>query len=90
MTKSRKVYNKDFKDMIVELYNSGKTKDQLCKEYKIGHTSLNRWINERTEISKEDGETISKQEIKRIEKENAKLKQEIEILKKALVLFVPK
>lgn len=86
----RKQYSKDFKDMIVELYNSGKSSTEICQEYGIGQASLNRWVNERKDICVDSQTTLSLQEIKQIQRENARLRQEIDILKKAMTIFVTK
>ncbi len=86
----RKNYTKDFKDMIVELYNSGKSSAEICQEYGLGQASLCRWVNERKGISLDGETTLSIQEIRQIQKENARLRQEVDILKKAMTIFVTK
>lgn len=90
MAQQRKQYTVEFKDMIVELYNSGKSSSEICHEYGIGQASLSRWVNERKGISVDSQTTLSLQEIKQIQKENARLRQEVEILKKAMTIFVTK
>ena len=47
-------------------------------------------VNEYGKIKTETGEITNNHEIKRLKKENLKLKEELEILKKAIAIFTPK
>ena len=78
----RKVYDEDFKKMIVELYESKKPVCEIKREYGLVDATIYRWINEY-------GST-SNHEMKKLKKENLKLKEELEILKKAIAIFTPK
>ncbi|MCX4304162.1 MAG: transposase [Clostridia bacterium] len=86
----RKVYDEDFKKMIVELYESKKPISEIKREYGLSEASLYRWIKEYGHIKTETGEITNNHEIKRLKKENLKLKEELEILKKAIAIFTPK
>ena len=86
----KKVYDEDFKKMIVELYENKKSVCELKREYGLADATIYRWINEYGKIKKETGEITNNHEIKRLKKENLKLKEELEILKKAIAIFTPK
>lgn len=86
----KKVYDEDFKKMIVELYENKKTVSELKSEYGLADATIYRWINEYGKIKTETGEITNNHEIKRLKKENLKLKEELEILKKAIAIFTPK
>lgn len=43
---TKKVYNTEFKQTIVSLYQSGKTVNELCAEFNISTSSVNRWRKE--------------------------------------------
>ena len=84
-------YTEDFKQTIVELYQSGnKSKSELAREYGVSRTSINNWIELYTEIAVDENTTVTYKELLAIKKENQRLKQEAEILKKALTIFAQK
>ena len=86
----RKVYDEDFKKMIVELYESKKPVCEIKREYGLVDATIYRWINEYGKIKTETGESTSNHEMNKLKKENLKLKEELEILKKAIAIFTPK
>ena len=86
----KKVYDEDFKKMIVELYENKKPVCELKREYGLADATIYRWINEYGKIKTETGEITNNHEIKRLKKENLKLKEELEILKKAIAIFTLK
>ena len=70
----KKVYDEDFKKMIVELYENKKPVCELKREYGLADATIYRWINEYGKIKTETGEITNNHEIKRLKKENLKLK----------------
>jgi transposase len=86
---TKKVYNPEFKQTIVSLYESGTTVSELCKEFGISTASVNRWklqysnTKPRTDISSLD----EQKRIKSLEKELKEVKLERDILKKAVGIF---
>ena len=83
-------YDEDFKKMIVELYESKKPIYEIKREYGLVDATIYRWINEYGKIKTETGKNTSNHEMKKLKKENLKLKEELEILKKAIAIFTPK
>ena len=82
-----KRYDQEYKDMIVELFKSGMTVTEIGKEYGIANSTINGWINRGKEIRGSDEEIITVNEIMKLKKEMARIKEENEILKKAMSIF---
>ena len=82
-----KRYTQEYKDMIVDLYKSGMSLAELSAEYGIAKSTMNGWIDKKKEIKIDDNEVMTKQEIMAMKKEMARIKEENEILKKAMAIF---
>lgn len=87
-----KKFNDDFKQMVVDLYHSGNSSvKDLSSEYGVSDVTIYKWIKMFTPIQSGDGDkAITQKEINTIQKENLRLKQELEILKKAMAIFAKK
>ena len=86
----KKVYDEDFKKMIVELYENTNPIAEIKREYGLAEASLYRWIKEYGKIKTANNETTTNHEIKRLKKELAQAREENEILKKAVAIFTQK
>lgn len=89
MSKINPKYTQEFKQTIVNLYNSGKTYKQINEEYGISHSALANWIKLYSEVKIDDSTVITAQQIKELQKRNAQLEEENIILKKAIAIFTP-
>jgi transposase len=84
----RRRFSKEFKREAVKLLReSGKGITQIAKELGVTASVLRTWVDmleaeEKTGLSPEELE-----ELKRLRKENARLKEEVEILGKATAFF---
>lgn len=87
--KRKKQYNDDFKRTVVELYHTGSSVSALSSEYGVSEVTIYKWIKAFTPINGEAG-GLTPQDIAAIQKENLRMKQEIEILKKAMAIFAKK
>ena len=85
-----KRYNDDFKKMIVDLYHSGSSVKDLSSEYGVSTVTIYKWINDLTPIEGTGDKEITPKDVDAIQKENLRLKQELEILKKAMAIFARK
>ncbi len=85
----RKTYTDEFKTMIAELVLSGKPVKEVADEYSLSQSTIRGWVNKKAPIEVE-GNTTNLEEILKIKKENARLKEENEILKKAMAIFAIK
>jgi transposase len=88
-TKNTKKFNEDFKKTIVNLYHSGQSVKALCGEYGISEVTVYKWIKAYTPIG-EGSDSLTPKEVTDMQKENLRLRQEIEILKKAMAIFAKK
>ena len=89
----RRSFTEEFKKQMVDLYNTGKPRAEIAKEYDLSPSALDRWISRinKTGSSKEkDNRTEAENELIALRKENAKLRLENEILKKAALIFATK
>jgi transposase len=85
-----KRYNDDFKKMIVDLYHSGSSVKDLSSEYGVSNVTIYNWIKDLTPIEGTGDKEITPKDVDVIQKENLRLKQELEILKKAMAIFARK
>ena len=85
---SQKKYNREFKQTVVELYRSGTPVNQLSSEYGVSEVTIYKWIKLYSPI--EGTNELTAAEVAAIQKENLRLKQEVEILKKAMTIFAQK
>jgi transposase len=93
MTKTRRTYTREFKLEAVHLLEtSGRSAAQLERELGIGGGCLSRWRREFAE----EGENAfpghgrlapDQEQIRQLERENEILRQERDILKKAIAIF---
>ncbi|WP_093754565.1 IS3 family transposase [Tepidimicrobium xylanilyticum] len=77
----RNTYTDEFKTMIAELVLSGKPVKAVADEYSLSQSTVRGWVKKKAPIEVK-GDTTNLEEILKIKKENARLKEEVEILKK--------
>lgn len=93
MTASRKQYGREFKQEAVRLLEtSGKPAWRLERELGIGRGNLSRWRKQLAAHGEDafpgHGRLMPEQErLRRLERENEILRQERDILKKAVAIF---
>ena len=87
MKQEHKSYDENYKKTIVNLYESGKRKSDLAREYGISYTNINNWIKKYGIIKTSTGEVTTNDEIIKLKKKNLELEREVEILKKAVAIF---
>lgn len=86
MGKGRR-YDQEYKDMILELFKSGMSLAELSSEYGIAKSTINGWVKDVKEIKVDENEVMTLKEVKALKKEMARIKEENEILKKAMAIF---
>lgn len=80
-----KRYSSDFKLELVKQYRLGTAVSKLSSEYGISEVTIYKWIKLYTPV---DGVTdMTKAEVLTVQKENERLKQEVDILKKVITIF---
>ena len=76
-------YSEEFKQSIVSLSQTGRSANSLAKEYGVSVSTVSKWINQ---ADPTNDKVLSKNERDLI-KENKRLKEELDILKRAAVLL---
>jgi transposase len=88
---ARTKYDNEFKVMIVELLNSGIKTSQVSNDYGLNVNTINRWKREYKsrfgDFSKKRILSAEEQELKALKKELRDVKEERDILKKAVSIF---
>ncbi|BCL79035.1 transposase [Ktedonobacteria bacterium brp13] len=93
MGKSQPTYTKEFKQQAVTLFEtSGKSKTQIARDLGISDSALSKWCKEFRVRGNEafpgkGHQTTIEEEMKRLKRENEILRQERDILKKAMSIF---
>lgn len=77
-------YTEDFKEMIIELNKTGRSVRGLAKEYGISEATIYKW---KQLYLPNQSTGLTGKEVAELKKENARLKEELEILKKAAAIF---
>lgn len=86
----KKQYTDEFKNTIVELYNSGKTITELSSEYAVAKSTINGWVKKKKPIVIDDNTTVTASDYNKLLKKMSQLEEENEILKKAMGIFARK
>ena len=90
MRRFKPPYPPEFRSKVVELARSGRTLSSLAKEFGVTDVTLRSWIRQADLDAgrRSDGLTTEeKQELARLRKENARLREERDILEKAAAWF---
>jgi transposase len=93
MGKSQPTYTREFKQQAVQLVQtSGKSKTQIARDLGISDSALSKWCKEFGERGEEafpgkGHQTPSEEEIRNLKRELEVLRQERDILKKAVSIF---
>jgi transposase len=89
MSRSVRRYPEEFKREAVGLVRQGRSLRDVAESLGCSDQSLRIWVKQaEVDIGERDGLTSQeREELRRLRRENARLKQEREILKRAAVFF---
>jgi transposase len=90
MPRTHKPYPEEFKRKLVALVREGRSPEKLSREFEPSAQAIRNWVDqaERDEGRREDGlTTTERDELQRLRRENERLREEREILKKAAAWF---
>lgn len=90
MPKSRRPYPLEFRHRMIDLVRSGRSPESLAHEFEPSAQAIRNWVRQadRDEGRREDGLTTDERtELQRLRRENATLREEREIVKKAAAWF---
>lgn len=86
-------FSDDFKRQIVELRNAGKPMGEIMAEYDLGRSTVRRWItsiNATGSPHAADNRTPDQARAIELERENRRLRMEVDALKQAAPMFARK
>ena len=86
----RKRYSAEFQEQMVRLVRSGRTPEELAREFEPSAVAIRSWVKQADldAGTRTDGlKTEEREELARLRRENARLKEEREILSKAAAWF---
>jgi transposase len=90
LSQSRRTFTPEFKQQMVQLYESGKSRSSIVKEYDLTASALDRWISQsqRTgSFAAKDNRTPEENELLDLRKEVQRLRMENDILKQAALIM---
>ena len=90
MPRFRSAYPPEFRRQLVELVRSGRTPEELSREFEPTAQSIANWVHQadRDAGRRSDGATTAeREELIRLRRENQRLRQERDILSKAAAWF---
>ena len=88
--RKRREFTDDFKASIVKLYNNGKSRSELIREYDLTPSTVALWIRKYNNTGSFDVNTNRSEEEKEIiklKKDNQQLRMENDILKQAALIL---
>lgn len=90
MPQSHRSYAPEFRQQMVELVRAGRTPAELSREFEPSSQTIRNWVRQadRDEGRRADGVTSAERdELRRLRRENKRLRTEREILSKAATWF---
>lgn len=93
MTKTRRIrrnFTDEFKQQMVQLYNNGKPRSEIIREYDLTPSALGKWIayyNETGYFKEQDNRSDEENRLIELEKEVRQLRMENDILKQAALIM---
>lgn len=90
MSRGRPPYSAEFRRQMVDLVRSGRTPEELSREFEPSADSIRLWVRQSdlNEGRRDDGLTSpEREELNRLKRENRRLREEREILSKAAAWF---
>ena len=90
MPQSHRSYAPEFRQQMVELVRAGRTPAELSREFEPSSQTIRNWVRQadRDEGRRADGVTSAERdELRRLRRENKRLRTEREILSKATTWF---
>jgi transposase len=90
MPKSKPAYPPEFRRRMVELVRAGRQPEELAQKFEPSAQSIRNWV---VQADRDDGRradgltTAERDELRRLQRENKKLREERDILKKAAAWF---
>lgn len=88
--RQRRTFTKEFKQQMIDLYNSGKPRVDIIREYDLTPSSFDKWLRQAKQsgsFKEADNLTPAEKELIALRKRNQQLEMENDILKQAALIF---
>lgn len=88
--RQRRTFTPEFKLQLVKLYENGKSRSDIAREYDITPSALDRWIKNHKETGSfkaSDNQSEEDTKLNELRKENERLMMEVDILKQAALIM---
>lgn len=88
--RKRRVFTDEFKENIVKLYNNGKPRAEIIREYDLTASNVAAWItnyNKSGSFKASENRSEEENRLIKLEKENKQLRMENDILKQAALIL---
>jgi transposase len=89
----RRTFSEEQKKQLVELFNHGKPRSEIIREYDLTASAFDKWvkrINTTGSSHEKDNRTPEEQELLQLRKQNQQLRMENDVLKQAALIFARK
>lgn len=86
----RRTFTKEFKQQMVDLYQSGKPRMDIIREYELNPSTFDKWVKQGSatgSFKEKDNLTPEQKELIKLRKELKNLEMENDILKQATLIF---
>ena len=90
MSAKRRTFTTDFKKQVVALYESGKSRQDIVREYELTASALDRWITQFRKsgsFTEKGNRSPEEEELIVLRKRNKQLEMEVDILKQAALIM---
>src|SRR5699024_5896447 len=91
--RKRRTFTDKFKKQVVLLYQNGKPRQEVIKEYDLSPSAFDRWVKQYANsgsFKEKDNRSPEEIELIKLRKENQQLKMENDILKQAALYLASK
>ncbi len=88
--RKKREFTDEFKKQVVNLFNNGKSRSEIIKEYDLTPSAFAKWINQYNNSGSfklADNRTAEENELIRLKKRNKQLEMEVDILKQAALIM---
>ena len=86
----RRTFTPEFKSQVVRLYESGKPRADIIREYDLTASAIDKWVKQSQasgSFKEKDNRTPEEEELIKLRKENQRLMMENDSLKQAALIM---
>ncbi len=86
----KRTYTDEFRVKMVQLYNNGKPRSEIIREYDLTPSAFNKWVkryNDTGSFTEADNRSDHEKKMLKLQKEIEQLKMENDILKQAALIM---